>query len=167
MALPVVKLIAMTPEAEQALGGKSLTIENFPFRVGRESRSIPFRFPWPKERRTTQKIKGIVPNNELYIREPSQVHNLSREHFLLDWEDDTLRLVDRGSVCGTMVDGRIVGGNRSRGECTVKTNDVIIAGPSTSPYVFKVALEKEIGLSSQQAETNPLHNGKLEEAHMA
>ena len=162
MALPTVKFIAMTPEAELALGGKSLTLGGFPFRVGRESRAIPFRFPWPKERRTNRTPKGIVPNNELYIREPSQVHNLSREHFLIDWKDRKLVLIDRGSVCGTMVDGKIIGGNRNRAECIINTNDVIIAGPSTSPYVFKVSIGKEAVIHTEKAQ--PVSNGELEEA---
>lgn len=165
MGLPVVKLIAMTPEAQQALGGKSLTIESFPFRVGRESRLSPSRFPWPRERRMPPNITGIVPNNDLYIREASQVHNLSREHFLLTWDNDRLVLVDRGSVCGTIVDGQIIGGNRGRGECVVQSNAVIIAGPSTSPYVFKIDVAEEIGLETEQ--THSFQHGKLEETSIA
>ena len=97
----------------------------------------PSRFPWFKERRS----KAVEPNNDLYIREFSELHHLSREHFLMDWRDGELVLVDRGSACGTIVEGKPIGGERYGGECALEHHDVIIAGTSSSPYVFKVCIE--------------------------
>jgi len=48
--------------------------------------------------------------------------------------------VDRGSVCGTIVEGRVLGGARTGGRVQVHDQDVIIVGTSASPFVFKLRL---------------------------
>jgi hypothetical protein len=65
-----------------------------------------------------------------------------------------------------MVDGKIIGGNRNRAECIINANDVIIAGPSTSPYVFKISIGKEAVIHTEKAQpvSKNERNGELEEA---
>lgn len=138
MLHPVIRLKALTAEAVEVLGDRYLQIERLPFLVGRESRrNVNSRAFYNQERR----LQRESPTNDLYIREDSPFHNISREHFLIDFSQDELVLVDRGSVCGTIVEGKSIGGNRAGGECRLQNQDVIIVGTSRSPYVFKILVD--------------------------
>ncbi|PYV12708.1 MAG: hypothetical protein DMG07_16600 [Acidobacteria bacterium] len=123
----------LTPEARAAIGGDALRIMAFPFRVGRESRpearsdGAPSPFQRPSR----------PPNNELYLKEPGHVLNVSREHFLIDAQDGEYVLVDRGSVCGTLVEGDQIGSQRQGGSTRLSDQDVIVVGTSESRYIFK------------------------------
>jgi len=132
MAENTVLLKALTPEAKTALSGESLKIARFPFRVGRESR-IAVGEGFSGSRRQTSPI----PNNDLYLVETGALLNVSREHFLIDAQGGNYVLVDRGSACGTLVEGELVGENRKGGSRQLSNNDVIIVGTSTSEYIFK------------------------------
>jgi pSer/pThr/pTyr-binding forkhead associated (FHA) protein len=127
-------LAAMTPEAKGAIGGTEVEIEAFPFRVGRESRKM------------TWTAQGIVserrhpdrrPNNDLYLVERSDPMNVSREHFLIERDGGGYVLVDRESTCGTIVEGKTVGGQTRGGRVDLHDGDVIIVGTSVSPFVFQ------------------------------
>jgi pSer/pThr/pTyr-binding forkhead associated (FHA) protein len=128
-----VSLKALTPEAKAALRGEYLKITHFPFRVGRESREFDRPIDHPKNRRRP----GSDPNNDLFLFEPGNVLNVSREHFLIDVKDDKYVLVDRGSYCGTMVEGELIGEKRKGGSRELADNDVIIVGTSGSVFIFK------------------------------
>jgi len=127
-------LAALTPEAKDAIGGAELTIAQFPFRVGRDSRG---------SRRTVARIvmdrrrPVSRPNNELYLAEPESATNVSREHFLIELNGAQYVLVDRQSACGTIVEGNVVGGKQAGGAVPLRDGDVIIVGTSASRYVFK------------------------------
>ena len=127
------RLIALTEDARQAIGGPELAVERFPFRVGRESRSIVGYLTAGVDRR-----KSGSPNNDLYIAERDELHNVSREHFTIDrGTDDRYFLTDRRSVLGTIVEGSTLGGNRVGGVTELFDHDVVIIGNPTSPFVFK------------------------------
>jgi pSer/pThr/pTyr-binding forkhead associated (FHA) protein len=129
------RLIARSEEARRAIDGDFLTIERLPFRVGGDSRSPEKRIPAEAERR-----KGAVGQiNDLYLCEDpdAEFHHVSREHFLIDAEHGLFFVVDRRSACGTIVGGKIVGGNRAGGRIALHDQDIIVAGNSASPYVFK------------------------------
>jgi pSer/pThr/pTyr-binding forkhead associated (FHA) protein len=128
------RLVALTPEAQAALGGLEREIPRLPYRVGRESRGIQ-RTPrgFVSERRDP----GARPNNDLYLVEPKEPLNVSREHFQIDQADTGYILVDRASTCGTIVEGQTVGGQARGGRIPLRDGDVIIVGTSRSPYVFK------------------------------
>jgi pSer/pThr/pTyr-binding forkhead associated (FHA) protein len=132
---PRVSLLALTPESTIALGCPELGLTTFPYRVGRESRSARWAGGAPERRqlRTT-------PSNELYIREVTEPFNVSREHFHIEWDGQRLILVDRGSTCGTIVEGDRVGGQGRVGSVALRDADVIIIGTSFSPFVFKVRM---------------------------
>ena len=131
-------LAAMTPEAKESVGGSEGEIKTFPYRVGRESRRI---------KRTEEGIisekrdPDSVPNNDIYLIEKSEPMNVSREHFLIEKEGDGFALVDRGSTCGTIVEGETVGGQTEGGKIPLRDGDVIIVGASVSPYVFQFRLK--------------------------
>ena len=134
---PRIGLVALTPEARSAIGAEAVAASPLPYRVGRESRGP--RRGWalfPEQRQL-----GTSPSNELYLPEPSEPLNVSREHFQIEWDGRGLALVDRGSTCGTIVEGQQVGGQGQGGTVPLKDGDVIIVGTAFSPFVFKVRVE--------------------------
>ncbi len=126
-------LVALTPDARDALHGEQRVIERFPFKVGRESR-LSTQKPW---RSPERRVVGVAQLNDLYIIEPGEMVNVSREHFAIEHEGDRFVLTDRGSTCGTLVEGRPVGGDRKGGRVDLRDQDVIIVGTASSPFVFK------------------------------
>jgi hypothetical protein len=135
----VVFLKAITPESKASLGGSLYRIPHFPFKVGRECRVAVRPLPFPNSRRRPDSI----PNNDLYLLELGNVLNVSREHFLIDRQGDTYIIVDRGSICGTLLEGELVGEKRKGGWKPLHNNDVIIVGGSESRFVFKFVLMVE------------------------
>jgi pSer/pThr/pTyr-binding forkhead associated (FHA) protein len=129
-------LKALTPEARSALGGEYRQIAAFPFRAGRESRLTNRKAVPPDPRRHPDSS----PNNDIYLCETGTVYNVSREHFLIDYREGTYVLVDRGSACGTLVEGELVGEKRAGGWRRLENNDVIIVGTSESRFVFKFVI---------------------------
>jgi hypothetical protein len=128
-------LKALTPEAKECLNGSLFKIPHFPFRVGRESR-IGHTPDYANSRRGP----GSPLNNDLYLRETTPPLNVSREHFQIERRNDAFYLVDRGSACGTLVEGITVGGYRTGGQQRLEDGDVIVVGTSVSPHVFKFIL---------------------------
>jgi len=121
-------LKALTPESVESLGMNQRKI-SLPFLVGRESRiNEPNRLPGRRV--------GSRPSNDLYLAEAG-LCNVSREHFMIERRDGGFYLVDRGSMCGTIVEGVIVGGVRMGGEKKIQNGDVIIVGTSASKHIFK------------------------------
>ena len=139
MARLVAYLKALTPEARLALKGQLFKLSRFPFRVGRESR-LHETADFPDSRRRPNSI----PNNDLYLVELADLLNVSREHFLIAEQDGMFFLVDRGSTCGTLVEGEVVGGDRQGGRRRLADQDVIIVGTSKSQFVFKFVLEESL-----------------------
>jgi pSer/pThr/pTyr-binding forkhead associated (FHA) protein len=131
-----VYLKALSPESRNALGGQFYRITRFPFKVGRESRSFALHVEYPNSRRKEEP----TPNNDLYLVDPGTILNVSREHFLIDRLDDGYSLVDRGSSCGTLVEGERIGERKKGGSTRLANNDVIIVGTSESRYIFKFIL---------------------------
>lgn len=131
-------LKALTPETLACLGVPVLRIPYFPFKVGRESRlgEMP---KFPDSRRRTDS----VPNNDLYLHETGSLLNVSREHFQIEARNGDFYLVDRGSACGTLVEGAAVGQDRSGGETLLQHGDVIIVGTSSSRHIFKFVTATE------------------------
>ena len=127
-------LVALTPESRAALGARHVEIEQFPYRVGRDSRGMQRTADgFVRERRSP----GSRPSNDLYLVEHDEPLNVSRAHFQIERDDTGYVLVDRESTCGTIVEGELVGGDTRGGIITLHDGDVIIVGTSSSPYVFK------------------------------
>ncbi|PTL35384.1 hypothetical protein CLG94_09960 [Candidatus Methylomirabilis limnetica] len=125
-------LKALTPEAKACLGKQMFQIPRYPFRVGGESRrGIPTQFA------DSRRAAHSEPNNDVYLRDPGPLLNVSREHFQIELRGEDHFLVDRGSACGTLLEGAIIGKNRTGGEKRLDDGDVIIVGTSASLYVFK------------------------------
>jgi hypothetical protein len=119
-----VVLEALTPAAEAALGGRLLTIDRFPYRIGRGGERDPFS------------------HNELVIadEEPFQV---SRNHCALVRVESRVFLIDRGSQLGTQVNRVPVGGSQHTGcvELSAGASEIVL-GSAGSPYRFRITIAK-------------------------
>ena len=133
---PAAVLIATTGDAKAALGGwREVRLTSFPFKIGRESRRDSTPQPAHLELRL-----GVAPElNDVYLLEPSwaDILHISREHFAIEYVERQFFVVDRGSACGTIVAGKVVGGNRTGGRVELRSGDEIVVGTDTSPYVFR------------------------------
>jgi|SoiMethySBSTD1v2_1073268.scaffolds.fasta_scaffold2742704_1 predicted component of type VI protein secretion system len=131
-------LVALTPESTEAFMAREINVPFLPFRIGRESR---------RARMTEQGVVGerrklSPPNNDLYLTDPEEPMNVSREHFLIDRDATGFFLVDRGSACGTLVEGERAGAGKPA-RLPLKDHDVIIVGTSLSRFIFKFRLETD------------------------
>ena len=81
--------------------------------------------------------------NDVYLVEPVlQIrHVVSREHFLIDVTQGKCILTDRGSVCGTTVNEKTIGGDRRGGRIELHDQDEIALEAKGSPFVFKFRVE--------------------------
>jgi len=133
--MPNLILEALTPEAEQSLGGERLVLWRLPFRVGRECRMVEAGGGL----RIAERRKGAAqPSNELYLLDPGPRLQVSRAHFQIEAAaEGGHRLVDRGSACGTVVGNQMVGGGDRGGSVPLRDGDVIVAGTSASPFAFR------------------------------
>ena len=131
------RLVATTEDAVRSLGGRpEVSITEFPFRVGRESRSTDSE----RKQQLTELRLHVAPElNDLYLLEPrwSDILQISREHFAIESTGDRFFLVDRESACGTIVAGAVVGGNRAGGRTELRHGDVIVVGMAGSEYIFR------------------------------
>ncbi len=130
-------LFGLTPESRAALGGVEQAMDHLPFRVGRESRQVQKAAGRVV---TERRRSGTPPTNDLYLVDPTEPLNVSREHFLIVHNGAHYVLVDRQSACGTIVEGVVVGGGKTGGAVPLHDGDVIIVGSAASPYVFKFRL---------------------------
>lgn len=132
------RLVAVTEEAARALGGApELRVSQFPFKVGRERRSYLADDRLPVE--AEQRRRGEAPPvNDVYLREEASPGlHISGAHFSIECVDSRFFLVDRGSACGTMVAGDLIGGNRKGGRTELRDDDEVIVGTGRSRYIFR------------------------------
>ena len=132
---PSATLVAVTEDARIALGSQpAVRMTEFPFKVGRENRRRLERLQTEVDRR----LGGVPPVNDLYLLEPSSDSlHISREHLAIGHVAGQFFLVDRGSACGTTVEGTRVGGDRTEGRANLHDGDLIVIGSPNSPYVFR------------------------------
>ncbi len=139
-SLPLAMLQALTPEAMAAvpihlLKGDMVAIYKFPFKIGRESRVV--KVEGRLERVERSKNDESLPTNDLYLLDRGHRLNISREHCQILKSDGAYALVDRGSACGTKIEGRNVGGNDSGGAAVLHDGEIIAIGTVGSPFVFR------------------------------
>lgn len=130
-------LIPLTTEARNALDGRDhVEIDRLPFRIGRESRlaMVRGRLTFMERRKGDR-----PPNNDLYLIDEGELRYISREHLQIERAGDGSFLVhDRGSACGTRVDGNAIGGQDQVGSIALRNDSEIIIGTRDSPYRFTV-----------------------------
>ena len=136
------KLLPLTDEACRAVPDGEISITAFPFRVGRDGRAYVHRLGLDAVGRLTgERRHGTAPGlNDVYLVEQadSGTCHVSREHFLIDVDDDgEFYVVDRGSECGTLVGDRAIGGGQGGGRAPLRGQDTITVGTGASPFVFQ------------------------------
>ena len=120
-----ITLMPLTEMARQVLPTEGRVIDRYPFRIGRE--------PLLGKSRLSMNDLGL-PDIEPF--------NVSREHFAIDRDGDSLMVVDRGSFLGTIVNGEQIGGHRTAGSAPLRSgSNEIIAGVHDSPYGFSAVLD--------------------------
>ena len=120
----VALLVALTDEAEQALGGaRELPLTEFPVKFGRAHRS--------------QNVENSSNDVYLFEREESTSLHISGEHFEIEHSENQFFLVDRRSSCGTIVGGARIGGRRAGGRAPLRDGDEVVVGTRRSPFVFR------------------------------
>ncbi len=114
-----VRIFAATQRAGRDVPDDGHPVDRLPFRVGR-------------------KAGGVLSDNHLEL-DDRQPYNVSRNHFLIDVQDDAYVVRDRGSFLGTIVNGEKIGGRRHNGEAPLQPGDnVVIAGEPHSPWRFRI-----------------------------
>jgi hypothetical protein len=144
--MPRAVLKAMSAEAEEAIPQNQriddlVVIRKFPFRIGRESRvrTVNGRL----ERTERPKMGDREPNNDLYLIDSGKLLNISREHLQIEKEAKGYMLLDRGSACGTKIDGIAVGGEDNGGKAELKDGDVFAIGTAATPFLYKFIVLEE------------------------
>jgi FHA domain-containing protein len=127
------RLIPLTEDARCAIQGDQCVLERFPFRVGRERRTLQLNVPDMAERR----FRKQDPTNDLYIVDIGGLFKHPANHFQIESQSGDYFLTDLRTPCGTIVEGKTVGGKDVGGRTQLHDHDVIILGSAFSPMIFK------------------------------
>jgi len=121
LAKQSVRLAAVRPDLIRQIGKDSMTIDMFPFLIGRQS---------------SRTSEAMGPPVSLAISD-NQPFQLSRRHFMIDQDEDGIIVRDCGSHNGTIVNGVLLGGSSiSFRAVLVSGENEIIAGTLISPFQF-------------------------------
>jgi len=135
-----IALVSLTAQAQHALDGViRFVISDVPFRVGRENRRGLKRLTAPFQRRSRMRWQA----NDLDLRVGENRFGVSPEHFAIHLSQHGFYLIDRGSICGTLVNGALVGGNRKGGRAPLGAGDIITVGSESSPFLFQFMYRKK------------------------
>jgi hypothetical protein len=125
----------LTTEAREAIKEEEISIDKFPFRIGRESRRGTGNV---QEGEFDRRKHGSSPDNDYYLIDNGEQLTISREHLQVEKrEDNTYEVLDRESMCGITVDDHIIGNNSRTKHYPVTNGSIIIIGTPKSPYMFK------------------------------
>lgn len=149
---PLAVLKAMTPAAVLSVSQAArmtglIPIRGYPFRVGRESR-VKITDGSIERRERVSEIENEF-SNDLYLLDTGQLLNISREHFQIDTYKERYFVYDRGSACGTRINGQLVGGDGDSLE--LKDGDIITVGVLDSPYRFQFISFDEFAITEKGA----------------
>ena len=138
--MPRAVLKCMTPKAKKAVPDNMrhndlVPIHHFPFKIGRESRIgiTEGEFEILERRKSSY----TPSSNDLYLEDNSELLNISRQHLSIEESGSGFIVVDRGSACGTIVQGKSIGGKDKGGSCPLKDGGLIVIGIEGSPYKYQ------------------------------
>ena len=121
LAKQSVRFAAARPDIIRQIGKDSMTIDMFPFLIGRQS---------------SRTSEAMGPPVSLAISD-SQPFQLSRRHFMIDQDEDDIIVRDCGSHNGTIVNGALLGGSSIGFRAVlIPGENEIIAGTLISPFQF-------------------------------
>jgi len=119
---PAVSMEGLTPIALQSLPENPLHIKEFPFLIGRKSRD-PLSY-------NDLKIPDSVPLQ------------ISRHHMEFIKDGDRIGVSDRGSYLGSIIDGRLLGGEEGSPDPMFfeGSEGTLILGNHKSPFRYKIQI---------------------------
>lgn len=121
-----VTLMPLTAVTATAIGKKSLEIQRFPIRIGREAD-------------LNESI--MLDQNDLVLPD-KKPFKLSRNHASIEYQKSCFVVRDRGSYYGTIVNGEKIGGRRFQSANVLKPGfNELILGKNDSVYRFKIVVE--------------------------
>jgi CRP/FNR family transcriptional regulator, cyclic AMP receptor protein len=124
-AIPVIRLEATTYAAMLYIGSEPIMITGLPYVVGRAG-EIGELF--------------ITAGPDLEIPDPKP-YRLSRQHFCIMSEDDTVQVRDLNSELGTIVNDVALGHDFAQDRIALRRGEnAVVAGGRGSPYAFTVTL---------------------------
>jgi len=88
-----------------------------------------------------RRMKVVPPLNNTCLVEATQRHHVSGEHFRIDFTQGKFVLTDRGSMCGTTVNGKTIGGQRRGGHTELHDQDEIAVWDAASQFVFEFRVD--------------------------
>ena len=104
-----------------------MRIDHFPFRVGRPS--------------SRQRDPFEINNLSLPDSRP---FNVSRNHFSVEKNSEGVFIHDRGSYLGTIVNGKVIGGDHLGAWTPLKDGEnKVIVGSHHSPFRFRIIVKEE------------------------
>ncbi len=117
--LPRVVINPLTPETERDVAGGGLTVTRFPFRIGRHADS---------------REEMVLAFNDIELND-EKPYQVSLNHFALDLSGPGLVVRDRGSLRGTMVNGKRIGPGAEHDHAPLRSgdNEVVSWGPCRRP----------------------------------
>jgi hypothetical protein len=138
--VPNAVLVPLTNEAKNSIvdtktHNKIISMFDFPFNIGRESRmSLNERGLFVKLRIMKSDSK---PNNDIYLANCTDNLEISKEHFLIEKKDNHYFIKDRNSTLGTKLNDEEIGKEKSNTLFPIKDGDIIKIGSSHSTYKYK------------------------------
>jgi len=113
----------LTRRAAETLPDAGFVVPKFPFRIGRAAES---------------REHDPLDLNEMWLLDKEPFH-VSRNHALINVNDGTVLLADRGSKRGSHVNDVHIGARSGRPHAILEDGDnVVILGGLSSPYQFRV-----------------------------
>ncbi len=120
-----VRLVAKTDLLRQKLLKADLTVQKFPFRIGRWSENFQV---------------DVFVSNDLLIRDETP-YLVSRNHCAIEREGNHYYVLDRGSAFGTWVNNTCIGGVENQMVATLhRGENELRLGKGDSPYHFQVVV---------------------------
>jgi CRP-like cAMP-binding protein len=118
----LITLLPKTPVTASVIPSEGIQITRFPFRIGRRS----------------TRREDPLEVNDLLLPD-SNPFNVSRNHFSIEKNSDGIFIHDRGSYLGTIVNGKVIGGNHHGAWTTLTEGEnEVIAGSHQSPFRFRI-----------------------------
>ncbi|HEX3315434.1 MAG TPA: cyclic nucleotide-binding domain-containing protein [Gemmataceae bacterium] len=124
---PIVTIHPLSRRAAATLPIEGLKLVRFPFRIGRAS---------------SEHEDGPVDVNELWLVDQAPF-NVSRHHAAIEFKSPDVAIEDRGSRLGIYVNDTHIGGSNPLRHATLEDGDnVVVLGVRTSPYQFRIHVER-------------------------
>ena len=120
-----VTLSGMSGLANDNLENKIVTINKFPFKIGRRS----------------YRSTDILSSNDLYLEDDSP-YSVSRNHFSINLVNNNVYVTDRGSTLGTLVNGNRISSDTPPMPLQKQKNEVIVGGLQ-SPFKFEIDVYRQ------------------------